>query len=282
MNTQIPKKDAPVSERKDEGRAVGDVYASPRAVTELAECEFYHTMEIPGYGLVEGPWDLREGAQKYLGEIHLRGKRVLEIGTASGFLCFHMEQQGAEVVAYDLSREDDWDVVPFAGTDFEELVHRRRQHIDKLNNAWWLAHRAHGSSAKAVYGTVYEVPEEIGEVDVATFCAVLRHLRDPFLALERVLRMTRETVVVTANLSTRYAVPQMLVGRLKPCMAFLPEFRTGRPNESWWHLTPDMVKSMIGVLGFEQTKVTYHRQWYRGRRRLVYTVVGRRTRGAGA
>ncbi len=205
---------------------------------------------------------------------------MLEIGTASGFLCFHMEQQGAEVVAYDLSVKDDWDVVPFAGANFDEEAQKRRQHIDKLNNAWWLAHRAHGSSAKAVYGTVYEVPSEIGEVDVATFCAVLRHLRDPFLALERVLRLTRETVVVTANLSVRLTGPQMLVGLMKPCMAFLPNYKTGKPDESFWHLTPDIVKSMIGVLGFEQTETTYHVQRYRGKRRRVFTVVGHRTRGA--
>lgn len=268
------------SEKTDEGPAVGDVYAPPRNVTDLADCAFYHTMEIPGYGVIDGPWDLRGGADKYLGGIDLRGKRVLEIGTANGFLCFHMEQQGAEVVAYDLSGDDDWDIVPFAGANFDEEARRRRQHIDKLNNAWWLAHRAHGSSARAVYGTVYDVPQEIGEVDVATFCAVLRHLRDPFLALERVLRLTRETVVVTANMSLRLSVPQWLAGRVKPGMAFLPNYKTGKPDESFWYLAPDIVKSMIGVLGFERTKTTYHVQRYRGKRRLVYTVVGHRARGS--
>ena len=41
------------------------------------------------------------------------------------------------------------------------------------------------SKAKVVYGTVYEIPEEIGRVEVATFGSVLRHVRDPFLALRR-------------------------------------------------------------------------------------------------
>lgn len=273
-----PKSDAVRPETEPEDLAAGGVYAPPRTVTDLAECDFYHTMEIPGYGLVEGQWDLRAGADEYLGNVDFRGKRVLEIGTGSGFLCFHMEQRGADVVAYDLSEEHDWDLVPFAGSSSAEYESMRREHIRKLNNAWWLTHRAYDSSAKAVYGTVYEVPEAIGDVDVATFCAVLRHLRDPFLALERVLRLTRRTVVVTASLSLRYSVPQTMVGRLRPGMLFLPEFRTGEPKESWWHLTPDVVKKMIGVLGFEKTKVTYHRQRYRGGRRLFYTVVGHRTR----
>ena len=81
------------------------VYAEPRVVTELEECYFYHSMEIPGYGLVEGPWDLRGGVDDYLGGVDLNGKRVLEVGTASGFLCYTMEGRGADVVAYDLSDE---------------------------------------------------------------------------------------------------------------------------------------------------------------------------------
>src|SRR5262249_47083940 len=63
-------------------------YASPRTVTDLADCYFYHTLELPGYGLVEGEWDLRAGAEAYLGGVDFRGRRVLEVGPASGFLCF--------------------------------------------------------------------------------------------------------------------------------------------------------------------------------------------------
>jgi hypothetical protein len=259
------------------------VYAPPRTVTDLADCSFYHTMEVPGYGLVEGQWDLRGNPHAYVGGLDFRGKRVLEVGTASGFCCFTMERLGADVVAYDLSDDYDWDVVPFGGSDSGAYAERRRAHLRQLNNAWWLGHRAFESNAKVVYGTAYEIPEEIGEVDVATYCAILRHLRDPFLALERGLRLTRETVVVTAMLSRRFALPQFAAGRLaKPAVLFLPDAKTGEPKESWWHLTPDVVAKMVGVLGFERTETHYHWQRYRNRRALLYTVVGHRTREPGA
>ena len=68
--------------------SIGDaIYASPRVVTRLEDCFFYHSIEIPGYGLVEGPWDLRASIGDYLGGVDLCGKRVLELGTASGFVC---------------------------------------------------------------------------------------------------------------------------------------------------------------------------------------------------
>jgi hypothetical protein len=175
----------------------GSVYASPRLLTDLSDCYFYHTMDIPGFGHVDGEWDLREGIDAYLGNVDVRGKRVLEMGTANGFVCFHMERQGADVVAYDLSEQQDWDVVPYARDDEAAFRADRKNHIRKLNNAFWLCHRAFKSESKVVYGDVYSVPEDIGVVDVCTFGSILLHLRDPFLALQRALSLTSDTVIVT-------------------------------------------------------------------------------------
>src|SRR5947208_16942976 len=43
-----------------------DVYATPRVVTDLADCYFYHTTDIPGVGTVRGEWDLRPGSPNTL------------------------------------------------------------------------------------------------------------------------------------------------------------------------------------------------------------------------
>src|SRR5262249_27999058 len=99
------------------------IYAAPRDVDDLAHCQFYHTMEIPGHGVVQGEWDLRGGVEEYLGGVDLGGKRVLEMGSASGFLTFEMEKRGADVVALDLSEEQLWDYVPSARLpDVEEYL----------------------------------------------------------------------------------------------------------------------------------------------------------------
>src|SRR6266480_139869 len=104
------------------------LYAPPRLITTLEDCYFYHTIDIPGYGLVEGEWDLRQGIDAYLGKVVFKGKRVLELGTASGFVCFHMEREGADVVAYDLSDQHDWDVVPYGQYDYSDFMRERRKH----------------------------------------------------------------------------------------------------------------------------------------------------------
>jgi hypothetical protein len=82
--------------------------------------------------------------------------------------------------------------------------------------------------------------------------------------------------VVTEILWRRLAVMGRLV---RPSMAFRPDIRTGQPRETWWTLTPDVIKAFIGVLGFEDSEVRYHVQTAGGRRERLFTVIGRRTHG---
>src|SRR5438105_1063352 len=145
--------------------AAMDVYTRPRTVTDLADCTFYHTQDIPGYGHVEGEWDLRSGIRSYLGEVDVAGKRVLELGSADGFISFYLEQQGAAVVSYDLSPDDRWDIVPFARLDHRAFARIFMAGMPKVNNAYWLCHRAHQSRARMVHGDIYSIPDDIGPFD---------------------------------------------------------------------------------------------------------------------
>jgi len=256
-----------------------DVYAKPREISDVNQCYFYHTMDIPGYGLVQGQWDLRGGIKQYTGGIDFRGQRVLEIGTASGFVCFYMEHQGAEVVAYDLSEDQSWDHVPFASAGQEWGAVKRRRDIWLVNNSYWLAHKALGSQAKVVYGTVYDIPNAIGPVDASTFCSVLLHLRDPFLALQNAARLTRDTILVTELVTDNGGVTKDRAAKPGALMRFLPDFRTREPLDEWWRLTPEIVVSFLGVLGFEKSQVSYHLQRSLWGEKRMFSVVARRTSG---
>ena len=255
----------------------GSIYAQPKDITDVNDCYFYHTMDIPGYGAVSGEWDLRGREGAYLGNVPLHGKRVLEIGTASGYLCFYMEQQGAEVVAYDLSEHQEWDIVPYYRGDFKKSITQRKAHLRKLNSAFWFAHSAYKSKAKVVYGTVYEVPNDIGEFDICTFGSILLHLRDPFLALQRVSAQVKDTIIIT-DVPIKLTHEEMLFyqlykGRL---VHFLPDASTCQPEESWWRLSPELLVEFIHILGFEHTEVSYHTQKQKDKEIELYTVVGRR------
>jgi SAM-dependent methyltransferase len=257
-------------------------YAEPREIAGLADCDFYHTMELPKYGLVQGEWDLRGKERDYLGGLEVQGKRVLDVGAASGHVSFFMERAGAEVVSFDLSPEQHVDAVPYARADLPALQQRLTTHIGRLNNGYWLAHRALGSQARMAYGSAYDPPAGLGTFDVTTLGCVLLHLRDPFLALQRTLALTSETVVVVEpGVSPWQARGLRLGGRLGRGMFFRPEFRAGEPPLTWWRLTPSVVRLMIAVLGFEESELTFHKQLFNGTPRWLFTVVGRRTVQAG-
>jgi hypothetical protein len=265
-----------------------DLFVQPQSVSDLADCHFYHTMEVPGHGCISGGWDLRRGIDRYLGHTSFSGKRVLDVGAATGFLSFHMERQGAEVVSYDLSPKDRWDVVPYAGTDVIKVFEAVQGDLRKVRNSYWYCHRAYRSRNRAVYGTVYAIPTAIGPVDIATVGSILLHLRDPFLALQNVCQLTREKVIIADMLPRRlfwlWGLGRCLGSCVSPLfgrrVSFLPNFRTGDPNNAWWYMSPQVIRDMIAVLGFEDSRVVYHSQPFNGSRRLFFTVIGERTKAA--
>jgi SAM-dependent methyltransferase len=265
------------------------VYALPRIVTRAQDCDFYHTLELPGHGLVHGAWDLRRGLDRYLGHARFDGKRVLDVGTATGCLTFYMEQQGAQVVSYDLCPGLSWDVVPYAGNDMDQVYRQVRVNVSRFNDGYWFCHRALGSKAWMVYGSVYDIPETIGPVDMAVCGSILLHLRDPFLALENACRLARETVIVADMVPRRRVLPWLAArvlgttgtGLLGKRMKLLPNASDfPRRDCLWWELPPALICQLLGVLGFEDARVNFHTQFFQGSRRLMFTVVARRTRPA--
>jgi hypothetical protein len=269
------------------------LYATPPEHVDIEDCYFYHTMDIPGHGLVTGEWDLRGTEYQYLGGVNFKGKRVLELGPASGFLTSYMENQGAELVVRDLSEDFSWDTVPFAGMDYDLADKQRREHLRKLNNGFWFNHRAQNSKAKVSYGTIYTVPEEIGQVDIATFASILLHVRDPFLALQSSAKLVREKIVVTDMYpATDFHMVSDIVDSEGPSgeqtftldatldakQVFLPQHWDKAYADTWWMMSPSIIQRFLGVLGFERTEVSYHHAMAGEQRTFLYTVVAHRTR----
>src|SRR5579872_970290 len=117
------------------------LYAEPRIVTDLGQCHFYHAMDLPGGIFVRGNWDLRGRFEEYTAKIDFAGKRVLDVGTASGFLTFEAEKRGAEVVSFDSSSPELHEGLPYI-----EVRRRGRSAPDAaddfegLRNGYWYVH----------------------------------------------------------------------------------------------------------------------------------------------
>ncbi len=55
-------------------RSSDEIFAEPLKVDDVADCYFYHTMELPGHGVINGEWDLRAGVDDYLGKVEFAGQ----------------------------------------------------------------------------------------------------------------------------------------------------------------------------------------------------------------
>jgi SAM-dependent methyltransferase len=230
------------------------LYAPPRTVTDAAGCRFYHLMDIPGHGLTtDAQWDLRGNTERYLGGVNLSGKRVLEIGPASGYLTFYMESQGAEVVSVELPTDHPWDVVPDASLDLDAFTDKVRTDIEDIRNGYWFAHGCVGSKARVYYGDIYNLPDALGHFDYAVICAVLLHVRDPLRVVEQCARLA-DNLVIT---DVRYPeVPDD-----QPYMKWFSTEETSVPHV-WWKLSPQLFVRFAEVLGFTASTVSFHEQLY--------------------
>jgi SAM-dependent methyltransferase len=240
--------DRPKREAAAEGEPVG-LYGSPPAVLPRpSECLFYQTIDIPGHGVQPGQWDLRSGIGEYFGDADFRGQRVLEVGTANGFVCFEIERRGADVVAFDLAEDLTYDAPRHSAGYL--VAERYRADLRRIRNAWWLAHSALGSRARVAYGHANRIPPGLGRFDVGVLANVMQHLENPIGALMGLAAISEEAVVVTEADWLRGTDDEV---------ASMIYFDKDDPYV-WYQVKPRMVEAVLRRMGFPNVRRTEHRQ----------------------
>lgn len=233
---------------------------------KFEDCLFYHVMDLPGYPTTNGDWDLRKRFPDYLGKYNFDGKKVLEIGPASGFLTFQMESRGAQVTAIEVGSIPGWDFVPYCEGYLETIFPERREVMFKLKNSFWFAHNLYGSKANLHYEDVYKLPLYLRGFDVALLGCVLLHTHSPLKIIEECSKASRDIIIT--DLYHKHL-------SRKPICKLHPN-KINKRWDTWWEFTPEFFVQFLGVLGFQDIKVSFHEQLYRGQLKALFTVVGRR------
>jgi len=243
-------------------------------VRDLDRCFFYHSIDLPRHGTVTGHWDLRPGIDDYLGHVDFSGKRVLEIGPASGFVTMSMERRGASVVSVELASAESWDRLPAPGIDVAAERPALAEHLDLLCNSYWLVHREFDLSAEVYFGDVRSLPEAVGEFDISFIGSVLLHTHDPIQMIISCAQRTRETLVVT---DVRSVQSDGADRRGEPVAVLVPSSQN-RIVHTWWTFSPEFFVQLLGALGFGNARVSFHEQRYiaGGLVYPMFTVVARR------
>ncbi len=187
----------------------------------------YHSLELPDGSVIPGiipVENLRNRLAAYPLPEDLRGRRVLDIGSASGWNSFECERRGAEVVAMDYVEYDEftavqklWDSrIEYVIADIEELT-----------------------------------PERFGFFDYVLFFGVFYHLRHPLYAMENVCAVTRGEAFIESYVIDDAPDPT------RCHMEFYETDELGGQIDNWCGPTISCLMAMARSAGFPRVEFQY-------------------------
>jgi hypothetical protein len=233
--------------RYDQEVSATSADARPRLGLSVSDCVFYHSVDLPRSGRQEGAWDLTGRFDDYIGHQDLAGRTLLDVGAATGFLSFEAERRGAVVTSFDVRSAELWHELPLPGSryveDYDSWLADWEQTLEGIRNSYWLCHDEFGSSARCIYGDVYELNGE--RHDVVLLGQILVHLRDGLSAVAAAARVCGETlIVVEGNFEGEYPVAG-LCGRAP-----------GDSNLAWYQYSHGWYREVLTMLGFRAIEIT--------------------------
>ncbi|MCI0339422.1 MAG: DUF1698 domain-containing protein [Acidobacteria bacterium] len=209
--------------------------------SELLSGAWWHSIDLGEGHVTAGVHKLEELCDNYSRfdlPQDLSGRRLLDIGCWDGFYSFEAEKHGAEVVAVDCWRPENF----FKARE----ALRSKVEFHDLN--------------------VYEVTRaRLGSFDIVFFLGVLYHLRHPLLALEQVCEVTRDFAVIESHVIDNVFPTE------HPVMEYYEFDELGGQYDNWWgpnlecltRLTRSAGFARVEILRREPTRATIkaHRRW---------------------
>jgi tRNA (mo5U34)-methyltransferase len=234
---------------------------------------WYHTVALPGV-VTPGMYDFRDSLGAFGFHDDLRGKTVLDVGSATGFFAFEFERRGADVVSVELPSLEQLDrfpgqetssllrriehmIVPHSDDILAGLKHRyspQQLHHYLLEGPFRLCARLLKSRVERRYCSVYDLsPARLNRpsFDVVFLGDILVHTLNPFNALVAAAGMCRETLYIA----------QMMPGEPDDRAAMIYEGGVDPDNDDicWWLPNEQCFIQMLRKLGFSKVaKVGTH------------------------
>ncbi|MEO3470889.1 class I SAM-dependent methyltransferase [Roseomonas sp. CAU 1739] len=211
----------------------------------IATVPWYHAIDLGDGVVTPGIFDHRPLIDRYGLPESLSGLRVLDIGTFDGYWAFEFERRGAaEVIAMDIATFGDADFPPPARARMDPAAL-----AEDTGRGFTIAHDALASRVTRRTGSVYALdPAEWGQFDLVHLGNVLVHLRDPALALQRILPLVRGRLMVSEAIDPDL---EDLEG-----MGPLLRYIGAEQDCNWWRFNTAAIEKMLRDAGFATATTT--------------------------
>lgn len=159
---------------------------------------WYHSFYFDNGFVQRGDYDIGLGVEEYGFPTDMRGMRVLDVGTGSGWFAAYFEQRGATVTTVDVRGYCDFDVYGRAAPSAPSEAGRspdlvlsdgRAVFHSPVSGGFWVMKRLLGLETEFVNARIYDLrPELFGgrTFDLVFVGSLLMHVRDPIGALTSV------------------------------------------------------------------------------------------------
>ena len=249
-------------------------FEKPWLMPTLDECEFYTTMNYPDGETVKSVdygWTI-PSFRNYIGKYDIKGKTILDVGTASGFIAFEAEKAGAaEVTALDMASTSEYrgrlvaQNIEHIYTD--QFVHDHSEHLIRLKNSWWYSWHKNKSKARCIYMPHSELHNWSERFDIVIAGAIVEHLSDPVFSIGAWAKAAKEAVIIPF---TGVAFDD------RAFMRPVCDWTDSNACSSWWELSSGLYHRIFDNLGFD---VTYKRSYAihaRSKKNRRPTIIARR------
>ncbi len=214
---------------------------------------WYHRIDL-GDG-IETPGHFR--MSDYLAPYHfpadMTGMRVLDVGASTGYYAFEFERRGAEVVAIELPSWGDHDWTPRYRRQFAAKPTLERDSIDRVAmlDGFTVVGEALGSTrVQRRFLPIYELSREtLGTFDIVFSGAMLMHVRDPILGVQRMRDCCKDDGRLIISISTT------LMDATEPIARFVGEWN----QCNWWQMSPRGLEEVLKCCDFDRIE---HRDSY--------------------
>jgi SAM-dependent methyltransferase len=244
--------------------------AASLGVPDIGNYYWYHTVELPGGLVTPGLYDYRETLAQFPFPADMRGMRVLDVGSASGYFAFEFARRGATVVSVDLPSFYALDRFP--GQDIEQTIAKigemivpkvmesasggelggylkkytaEQLYFYLIEGPFSLCRKVLGWDIQRCLSTVYDLTEENtgGNFDLVFMGDILVHTLNPLQALAAVAPLCRGTLILAQ------LMPEGADG--KPVFEYIGGDTPESDEVTWWLPNKPALIAILKKLGFQ-------------------------------